>query len=152
MHMLFQRLFGSLFARPAPPAFTPDLPGDETDTLADEMQACLNRRGGTLTTLRRAEALAGLFAGLSAEGKHKYIETLKSLDAAAGRAVGDRYSDIEEAELFGRPSSKLAMLDAFETPVRRMLAALNGTANGPALISEIREFSDDDLKNLMDNL
>ena len=150
--MLFQRLFASLFARPAPPGFTPDLPGAEAELLATEMQACLNRSGGALATIRRTEALAGLFGGLSADGKQRYVDTLKSLDAAGGKSAADRYSEIEEAELFGRSSSKLAMLDAFETPVRRMLAALNGTANGTALIAEIREFSDDDLQNEITNL
>ena len=134
--MVLQRLLASLFARPAPPSFTPDIPGVEAEILAAEMQACLNRSGGALATIRRTAALAGLFGGLSAVGKH----------------AADRYSEIEEAELFGRSSSKLSMLDAFETPVRRMLAALNGTTNGPALIAEIREISDDDLKNQMDNL
>lgn len=150
--MLFQRIFTSLFARPAPPSFMPDLPGDETDVLAAEMQACLNRSGGALATVRRTEAIARLFAGLSADGKRRYIETLKSLDAAGGKSASDRYSDIEEAELFGRPSSKLAMLDAFETPVRRMLAALNGSENGPALISKIRELADDELISQMNSL
>lgn len=144
--MAIRALFSALFARPAPPAFTPNLPGGETAVLAAEMQACLNRTGGTLATARRTEALAGLFAGLSPTGKERYVETLQSLDAASGRSVADRYSDIEEAELFGRPSSKLAMLDAFETPVRRMLAALHGTKNGIALIGEIATFADGDLK------
>lgn len=150
--MFLQRIFAGLLARPAPPSFTPDLHGDEADVLADEMQACLNRRGGTLMTLRRTEALAGLFGGLSPDGKQRYIDTLKSLDAAGGAAAADRYSEIEEAELFGRSSSKLAMLDAFETPVRRMLAALNGTANGATLIAEIAALADDDLKNKMKEL
>ncbi|MFT5489282.1 MAG: hypothetical protein ACI9JL_002574 [Paracoccaceae bacterium] len=150
--MVLQRLLASLFARPAPPSFTPDIPGVEAEILAAEMQACLNRSGGALATIRRTAALAGLFGGLSAVGKQQYVDALKSLDAAGGKSAADRYSEIEEAELFGRSSSKLSMLDAFETPVRRMLAALNGTTNGPALIAEIREISDDDLKNQMDNL
>lgn len=150
--MLLQRIITSLFARPAPPSFTPDLPGAETDILASEMQACLNRSGGTLMTLQRTKALAGLFAGLSADGKQRYIDVLKSLDASGGKAATDRYSEIEEAELFGRSSSKLAMLDAFETPVRRMLAALNGTTNGPSVIAAIRELADDDIKEQMINL
>ena len=145
--MFFQRILSGLFARPAPPRFTPDLPGDETDVLAAEMQACLDRRGGTLMTVRRTEALAELFGNLSPEGKQRYIDVLKSLDAAGGAAAADRYSDIEEAELFGRSSSKLALLDAFETPVRRMLAALNGTENGQAVIAGISDLADEELRS-----
>ena len=150
--MIFRRIFAPLFARPAPPAFTPDLPGDETRVLADEMQACLNRTGGTLATLRRAQALADLFGRLTPSGRQIYIATLKSLDAAGGKSTADRYSEIEEAELFGRSSSKLAMLDAFETPVRRMLTMLIGTKAGSALIAELTEYADEDMRKQMINL
>jgi len=150
--MSIRKILASLFARPTPPGFSPDLPDAETDTLAAEMQACLNRSGGTLATIHRTQAVATLFSGLTTEGKRRYVDTLKSLNAAGGKSVSDRYSDIEEAELFGGSVSKLAMLDAFETPVRRMLAALNGTENGPALITEIRAFSDEELTKEMNNL
>ena len=150
--MLFQRIFDGLFARPDPPRFTSDLPGDETSGLQREMQDCLKRAGGTLATVRRTEALANLFSGLSPDGKRLYVDTLKSLDGTGGRSAADSYSEIEEAELFGRPSSKLTILDAFETPVRRMLTALKGTSNGSALISEIKFFADEDLQNEIKNL
>lgn len=143
--MNIRQLFAGLFARPAPPAFSPDLPDTETAVLAAEMQACLNRSGGALTTIRRTQGIATLFSGLSAEGKRRYVDTLLSLNDSAGKSVSDRYSEIEEAELFGGSASKLAMLDAFETPVRRMLGALNGTENGPALIAEIGEFGGEEI-------
>ena len=150
--MFFQQFFTSLFARPVAPTFTPDLAGVETGILATEMQACLNRDGGALATIRRTTSLARLFDGLSADGKRRYVETLKSLDAMGVKSAADRYSEIEEAELFGRSSSKLAILDAFETPVRRMLAALNGTADGPNLIKKIMQYSDESLKKHIRNL
>jgi hypothetical protein len=150
--MNIRQIFASLFARPEPPSFSPDLPDAETGTLAAEMQACLNRSGGALTTIRRTQAVATLFSGLSAEGKRRYVDTIRSLNDTGGKSVSDRYSEIEEAELFGGSASKLAMLDAFETPVRRMLAALNGTENGAALIAEIRDFGDEELTREIHNL
>jgi hypothetical protein len=150
--MNIRALFVSLFARPAPPSFSADLPDPEIGTLAAEMQACLDRRGGALATIRRAQAVATLFPALSGTGKRRYVETLKSLNSAGRKSVSERYSEIEETELFGGSTSKLALLDAFETPVRRMLAALNGTENGTALIAEIREIADDELINETYNL
>ena len=150
--MNIRQLFAGLFARSAPPAFSPDLPNAETAVLAAEMQACLNRSGGALTTIRRAQDIATLFSGLSTEGKRRYVDTLLSLNDTAGKSVSDRYSEIEEAELFGGSASKLAMLDAFETPVRRMLGALNGTENGPVLIAEISELGGEKITQETKNL
>lgn len=147
--MFFHRLFGR--AAP-PPSFSADLGGDDPDRLRAEMQACLNRTGGTLTNVRRAGALSDLFNKLTPDGQRRYIGVLKSLDETAAEATSERYSQIEEAELFGRSSSKLAILDAFETPQRRMLEQIGSARNGARTIAAIRERADDDLKKIINNL
>jgi hypothetical protein len=151
--MLFRRLFARFLA-PAtpPPVFTADLGGDDTEHLRAEMQTCLNRTGGTLATARRAEALSDLFWKLTPEGCRAYIATLESLDTTAAEVTSERYSQIEEAELFGRSSSKLAILDSFESPQRRMLSMLKGTRNGSATIEKLRSLADEDLKSSIDTL
>jgi malonyl-CoA decarboxylase len=150
--MLFDRLFAS-FRKAAPPlTFDPDLSGDDAERLRAEMQACLNRAGGTLANLRRMEALSDLFGRLSPEGRRVYVAVLAALDRKAAETTSERYSEIEEAELFGRSSSKFAILDAFETPRRRMLAMLKGTKNGAGTMADIRAISDDDLTSEIDTL
>jgi len=140
--MFFRRLFSHLLAPPVPPpTFSTDLAGDDPAVLRAEMQACTHRDGGTLATVRRAQALAELFGKLTADGKQIYIDLLIGLDTAAPASAADRYSQIEEAELFGRSSSKLAILDAFERPTRRMLTLLNDSGRGAQVIAEIREVS-----------
>ena len=150
--MLFDRLFPSFRKAAPPPTFTPDLGGDDAERLRTEMQTCLNRAGGTLVNLRRMEALADLFGRLTPEGRRTYVTVLVMLDKKAAEATSERYAEIEEAELLGRSSSKLAILDAFETPQRRMLAMLNGTKNGAATIEDIRAIADESLKNKIDTL
>lgn len=147
--MLFNRLFGRA---PPPPSFSADLGGNDPDRLRAEMQACLNRAGGTLTNIRRATALSDLFNRLTPEGQHTYISVLKSLDETAAEATSERYSQIEEAELFGRSSSKLAILDAFETPQRRMLEQIKSARNGVEAIAALREIGDDELITNIDSL
>lgn len=150
--MLFDRLFSNFRKSVPPPTFTPDLGGEDAERLRAEMQTCLNRAGGTLVNLRRMNALADLFGRLSPEGRGVYVNVLGTLDKKAAKATSERYSEIEEAELFGRSSSKLAILDAFETPQRRILAMLKGTKNGAQTIEEIRAIADDDLKKNIDTL
>lgn len=151
--MIFRRLIALLSTPPpSPPAFTPDLDGDDTDKLRAEFRHCLDRTGGTLTTARRAEALSELFLRLTPAGQHKYVNTLRSLDAGAPQTTSDRYSQIEEAELFGRSSSKLAILDAFDPPQRRILGMLSATRDGARTIQSLRSIADDELKSSIDTL
>jgi hypothetical protein len=147
--MLFNRLFRRA---PPPPSFSVDLDGDDPGRLRAEMLACLNRAGGTLANLRRAGALSDLFNKLTPDGQRRYVDVLTSLDETAAVATSERYSEIEEAELFGRPSSKLAILDAFETPQRRILGQLKATRNGAQTMDAIRQHADDELKKSIDTI
>jgi len=150
--MLFDRLFPNFRKTVAPPIFDPDLAGNDAERLRTEMQTCLNRAGGTLANLRRINAVADLFHRLTPEGCGVYVNVLGTLDQKAAKATSERYSEIEEAELFGRSSSKLTILDAFDTPQRRMLAMLKGTKNGARTIEGIRALADDSLKREIDIL
>lgn len=145
--------FKTLFSRPAPTLeFSPDLSGNDPNRLEAEMRACINRIGGTLTNARRANALAGLFQNLTPAGQRQFIAVLTYLDEDAAEQTSERYSQIEEAELFGRSTSKLAILDAFETPRKRMLSQLKSARDGDETLAAIREMADEDLKNEVDNL
>jgi len=147
--MPFARLFGK-----SPPrlSFSPDIPENERPKLLAELQACAHRRGGTLNNARRAQALADLFLSLSPAGQQVFADTLNGLNETAHRSTGDRYAEIEEAELFGRSESKLAVLDMFETPRRRVLRHMCGAENGNALLEEIRQFSAPDLQREVDRI
>ena len=141
------------FARKDPRLrFTPDLPDDERTQLAAELTACANRQGGSLKTARRARALATLFFGLTPVGKKVFADTLADLNDRGQRTAGDRYAEIEEAELFGSSDSKLAVLDMFETPRRRVLCHLRETENGEDILTEIRALADPDLRTDIDDL
>ena len=133
--MFFSKLFARADARPS---FSPDLPGDERVALAREMADCADRRGGSLKNARRAQALAALFDKLSPAGKQVYVEVIEELNQTCRQAPGDRYSEIEETELFGGSGSKLGILDLFETPRRRLLSRLCETERGTELLGDIR--------------
>ena len=147
--MLFARLFGK-----SPPhlSFSPDIPENERPKLLAELQACAHRRGGTLNNTRRAQALADLFLSLSPAGQQVFADTLNGLNETAHRSTGDRYAEIEEEELFGGSDSKLAVLDMFETPRRRVLSHLRNSNAGPECLLEIRRLSESDLQNDIDEM
>ena len=119
--MIFNKLFSK---KPARLSFTPDMPESERQQLVSEFKDCANRQGGSLKNARRSQALAELFHRLSPAGKQVFADLLQSLNDAVQQATGERYAEIEEAELFGGSESKLAVFDMFETPRRRLLSHL----------------------------
>ncbi len=140
--MFLKRLFSP---RRPPAAFTADLGGEEAARLEAEFLRCLDRDGGALATSRLLEALAELFDRLSPDGRRVFAHVVATIDRAAKKTAGDRYTRIEESEYFGRASTKLAILDAFEPPRMRLLRMLRETDRGPALLAALREAGESDL-------
>lgn len=98
------------------------------------MRACLDRRGGALAALRRADALASAYRKLTPLGKTRFADAIVQLGAEP-----DHYARIEEMELFGRPADKLAALESFAPPARRMLELIRDAANGGEALDGLRQ-------------
>ncbi|MGB0631519.1 MAG: hypothetical protein ACPGRZ_12580 [Alphaproteobacteria bacterium] len=146
-------IFARFFAKNTPQlSFTPDIPGDERARLLAELKACANREGGSLKTARRAQALSDLFPKLSPAGKQAFADMLGSLNDETRPATGDRYAEIEEAEYFGGSESKLALLDMFETPRRRVIGHLADADTGSETLKEIKGLSNDDVRTDIDEI
>jgi len=132
--MFLKRLFSS---REPVATFSPNLGGDDRRRLIAEMKACIERRGGELKNARRAKALVDLFSKLNDDGKEVYAGIVDGFNETAKEDIGEKYSKIEEAELFGGSASKLAVLDSFESPRRRLILRLGDTGNGQWILSEL---------------
>ena len=132
--MFLKRLFSS--SEPVA-TFSPNLGENDRQRLIAEMKACIERRGGELKNARRAKALVGLFSKLSNDGKEVYAGIVDGFNEIAKEDIGEKYSKIEEAELFGGSASKLAVLDSFESPRRRLILLLNDTENGQSMLLEL---------------
>ena len=138
--------FKKLFARSKTHfVFSKDLQNDEPAKLYSEMKACIERRGGTLKNVRRAQALTDLFNRLTPGGQLVYIQVLEAFGDDLPETSPETYSKLEEAEMFGGSASKLAVLDAFVTPRRRLIAMLSRTENGPETLETISKFASQDV-------
>ena len=118
-------------------------PGSSEQVLR-EMQACLRQTGGVLATRRRIANLVDQYARLDPEHRMGFVKALNCLDDAQ-RGSSDHYARLEETELFGRASSKLAIFATLEPPRRQMLTLLNGAKGGPELLLSLRQVADDEL-------
>ena len=132
--MFLKRLFSS--GQPVA-TFAPNLAGEDRQRLIAEMKACIERRGGEFKNARRVNALVDLFSKLTDDGKRVYAGIVDGFDEIAKEDIGEKYSKIEEAELFGGSASKLAVLDSFESPRRRLILLLNDTENGQSMLLEL---------------
>ena len=66
--------------------------------------------------------------------------------------AGDQYAEIEEAELFGGSDSKLAIVDLFETPRRRVLKQLASAGFDDEMLLVIKALSNSEMENDIDEI
>jgi hypothetical protein len=142
--MFLKRLFGS--GQPVA-TFSHNLAGEDRQRLIAEMKACIERRGGELKNARRANALVDLFSKLTDDGKRVYAGIVDGFDEIAKEDIGEKYSKIEEAELFGGSASKLAVLDSFESPQRRLIQVLGYAGGGQSMLQELGKMVSEETLN-----
>ena len=140
--MFLRKLFAGR-ARPGrdPAPFSADLGGDDDARVSAALRECLARTGGERATAQRAAGLVRLFIRLSPDGRARFAHILDEMNETDAVDAMSRYSRIEEAELFGRPSSKLAIFDAFEPPRRRLLLHFRDAPGGDAMLTALRDIS-----------
>ena len=139
--MFLKRLFSS--GQPVA-TFAPNLAGEDRQRLIAEMKACIERRGGELKNARRVNALVDLFSKLTDDGKRVYAGIVDGFDEIAKEDIGEKYSKVEEAELFGGSASKLAVLDSFESPRRRLIQLLGNAGGGQSMLQELGKMVSDE--------
>lgn len=150
-------LLSRVLAGPPPrPVLAADLGGgDEARVLAD-MRACLDD-ASAVGTRRRADALADLYRRLAPEGQARFVRAVGALGGKSGQAAGGlsepgAFARMEELELFGRASSKLAVLEGLEPPRRRLLNLFAGTPGGPEMLDAMRRHADAGLSAEIDGI
>lgn len=128
-----------IFKRPAPRAtLSPDLPEHDLIRIRADFEACLEGKGGALAVARRIAALTELFGNLSETGRARFAETICAIDTAAP-PIADRYGRIEETEYIGGPAGKLAIVDAFVPPRRRLLILFEASEGGTGMLTALRD-------------
>ena len=131
--------------------------GEAAPTIASEwssaIAACLAVEGGRRATAVRCERLLRSVEKEGDEGLGRLAALLSTLNKTSAISVSERYVAMEEADLFGNRSARLAMLDVFETPRRRMIALIAACPGGPDILHKIEEAAGPDLgKDIADIL
>ena len=141
---------------PRRPVMSADLGGDDEARVLADMRACLED-GSAVGTRRRAEALADLYRRLAPAGQARFVRAVSALDSDPGAVAGSlsepgAFARMEELELFGRASSKLAVLESLEPRRRRLLKLFAWTSGGREMLDAMRPHADAGLSAEIDRV
>jgi malonyl-CoA decarboxylase len=113
--------------------------GSEEESVADQMQACLDARGGEVSARNRAAKLAQAYLALDEKGRLEFLRALASFDAdeaAVDRAmaqVADAGRDTTE-----RMAARTRLRRALEPPRIRLLTQFTTIPDGMKFLVDLR--------------
>src|SRR5258708_3096859 len=120
----------------APPR--PELPREDAERLREQMQNCLDGRGGEVSARARAADLGRTYLGLNATGRERFLRILAEsfdVDRGAVDAACERLAQAEGAE---RLRAERALRRALEPPRVRLLTQFNALPEGVKFLVDMR--------------
>jgi malonyl-CoA decarboxylase len=114
--------------------------GVEDVSIAAQMRACLNGRGGEVSARNRAAKLAETYLELDVVGRTEFLRTLASFDSDAD-AVASAYAEVQAAaDPAELATAKAAMRRALEPPRLRLLTQFTSIPDGRKFLVDLRGF------------
>ena len=114
--------------------------GVAEDSIAAQMQACLNGRGGEVSARNRAAKLAQTYQGLDEAGRKEFLRTAASFDSDP-EAVATAYAEVQAAaDPAERAVAKAALRRALEPPRLRLLTQFTTIPDGRKFLVDLRGF------------
>ena len=117
----------------------PDLPKTDTDRVLQQMQACLNAKGGEVSARQNSVALGSTYLSLSEKGKVRFLQLLATHFATNRALIHTRMENIERA----RDDTELTraeneLRDALEAPRLNILRQFNSLPQGVKFLVDMR--------------
>ncbi len=113
--------------------------GGEAETIADQMRACLDGRGGEVSARNRAAKLAQAYLALDEAGRGEFLHVLAGFDAdeeAIRRAVDRVVAAGDKAE--ERAAARARLRRALEPPRTRLLTQFTTIPDGVKFLVDLR--------------
>lgn len=120
---------------------------EEDDSIAAQMRACLQGRGGEVSARNRAAKLAQTYLGLDDDGRVNFLRTLAEFDSDP-EAVAQAYLAVQNAaDPAERASAKANLRRTLEAPRVRLLTQFTTIPDGMKFIVDFRGFLLDHMKD-----
>jgi malonyl-CoA decarboxylase len=114
--------------------------GVAEDSIAAQMQACLNGRGGEVSARNRAAKLAQTYQGLDEAGRKEFLRTAAGFDSDPD-AVAAAYAAVQAtADPAERAIAKAALRRTLEPPRLRLLTQFTTIPDGRKFLVDLRGF------------
>ncbi len=134
----WQAIAGSAYDAEAA-SMRPHLPEEDVQRLREQMQACLEGKGGEVSARARAAALGRAYLNLDETGRQRFLRVLaEDFDTdrdAVDKAIAD-LAAASDAEAGNR--AQAALRKALEAPRLRLLTQFNGLPNGIKFLVDMR--------------
>ncbi len=115
------------------------LSGDgDVKRLRDQMQACLEARGGEVSARARAAALGHTYLGLDSLGRERFLRLLAGGFDADRKAIDAAIDALQAAAPEQRPQAELALRAALEPPRMKLLMQFNALPQGVKFLVDLR--------------
>lgn len=117
----------------------PDLPGEDIDRLRQQMNACLEARGGEVSARARAAALGRAYLALDRSGRERFLRVLAEEFDVPDTAVAEALSTIESAETpQERRAARSALRRTLDPPRLRLLRQFSSLPQGVKILVNLR--------------
>ncbi len=114
--------------------------GVPDESIATQMRACLEARGGEVSARNRAAKLAQTYQGLDEAGRKEFLRTLASFDSEPD-AVATAFAAVQAADdPAERATAKAALRRALEPPRVRLLTQFTTIPDGWKFLVDLRGF------------
>jgi malonyl-CoA decarboxylase len=115
------------------------LSGDgDVKRLRDQMQACLEARGGEVSARARAAALGHTYLGLDELGRERFLRLLAGGFDADRKAIDAAVEALQAATPEQRPQAELTLRAALEPPRMKLLMQFNALPQGVKFLVDLR--------------
>ena len=106
--------------------------------LRDQMQACLEGRGGEVSARARAAGLGRTYLGLDERGRERFLRLLAGGFDADRKTVDSALVKLQNSKPEDRPQAEAALRSALEPPRTRLLMQFNGLPQGVKFLVDLR--------------
>ncbi len=117
----------------------PNLPDEDAGHILEQMQECLENRGGEVSARVKAAALGRVYLALDKRGREKFLRLMAENFGTDPKAVGaaiDKYQGATDET--ARLEAQLAMQNSLQAPWRRLLTQFNALPDGVKFLVDLR--------------
>lgn len=120
-------------------AVQPNLPDRDADRVRDQMRACLEGRGGEVSSRARAAALGRNYLALDPVGRERFLQILAMEFDTDRDSIGAAVAGLDEFDDWvGRKNAERRLRLALEPPRRHLLMQFNELPDGVKFLVDMR--------------